>query len=321
MRLPSLPRLPVTAPHQQLATLLAHLVPASAGRGLPLRDRDPDPGLFGPYSVSWRVMREPVLVLGAGRALLLQLAHPLVAQGAIDHSAYATDPYGRLERTMLWVTHVSYGTTREARAASRPVNRLHRGITGTLPAAASTRRVRAGTAYAATDPRLLLWVHATFVDTMLTTHDALVGGLHPADRDAFVREWHAVARLMGVPARLLWPDHAAMTAHIRSEIAHGSVQPGAGSRRVANVILRPPLPSPALRPLWDTLILLMAGLLPPAVRRGYGIAWTPAHSAAHLGLRTALRTGGVALPRRFHVSPVHDWAQARVRGELLRSAA
>ena len=321
MRLPSLLRLPAIAPRQHLATLLAHLFPASAGRGVPLRDREPDRGLFGPDSVTWRVMREPALVLGAGRALLLQVAHPLVAQGAIDHSAYATDPFGRLERTMLWVTFVSYGTTREARAASRQVNRLHRRITGTLPAATSTRRVGAGTAYAATDPRLLLWVHATFVDTLLTTHDALVGGLDAADRDAFVREWHAVARLMGVPKRLLWPDHAAMTAYIRSEIAEGSVQPGAGSRRIARVILQPPLPSPALRPLWDTLIFVMAGLLPPSLRRGYGIPWSPAHTAAHLALRTTLRTGGVALPRRFRVSPVYDWAQARVRGELLRSAA
>jgi uncharacterized protein (DUF2236 family) len=321
MRLPSLPPLPVTPPHQHLASLLARLFPATAGRGLPLRDREPDPGLFGPDSVTWRVMREPALVLGAGRALLLQVAHPLVAQGALDHSAYATDPFGRLERTMLWVTFVSYGTAREARAATRPVNRLHRGIAGTLPAGAGTPRVRPGTAYAATDPRLLLWVHATFVDTMLATHDALVGGLDAADRDRFVREWHAVARLMGVPARLLWPDHAAMIADIESEIASGSVLPGAGSRRVARTILRPPLPSPALRPLWDTLILVMAGLLPPAVRRGYGIAWTPAHAAAHLALRTTLRTGGVALPRRFRVSPVHDWAQARVRGELVPSAA
>jgi uncharacterized protein (DUF2236 family) len=320
VRLPPLPR-PLATPERHLAALLARLLPVSAGREMPLRDPEPDPGIFGPGSVTWRVMREPALVLGAGRALLLQVAHPLVAQGALDHSNYAADPFGRLERTMLWVTRVSFGTTREARDASRPVNRLHRRIAGTLPVATATRRVRARTAYSATDPALLLWVHATFVDTMLRSHDALVGGLGAADRDRFVREWHAVARLMGVPARLLWTDHAAMTAYVDAEIARGGVVPGAGSRRVARTILHPPLPSPALRPLWDTLVFTTVGLLPAPVRRGYGITWTPAHTAAHLALRTTLRTGGAALPRRFHVSPVYDRAHARVRGELLSSAA
>jgi uncharacterized protein (DUF2236 family) len=144
-------------------------------------------------------MREPRLLLAAGRALLLQAAHPLVAQGAIDHSTYKTDPYGRLERTVLWVTVVCFGTTREAERISGRVTGLHRRVSGELPAASATARVPAGTLYTAGDPALLRWVHASFVDTMLVAHDALVGGLTEADRDAFVREWDAVAQLMGLP--------------------------------------------------------------------------------------------------------------------------
>ncbi len=86
-----------------------------AERRLPITDRAPDPGLFGPSSVTWRVMAEPVLMLGAGRALLMQAAHPLVAEGAIEHSTYRSDPYGRFERTVEWVTVVCFGTTAEAR--------------------------------------------------------------------------------------------------------------------------------------------------------------------------------------------------------------
>jgi hypothetical protein len=36
----------------------------------------PTTGLFGPRSVTWQVCRETAVFLGAGRALLLQLAHP-----------------------------------------------------------------------------------------------------------------------------------------------------------------------------------------------------------------------------------------------------
>jgi len=105
------------------------LMPSSK-RALPIADTAADPGLFGPGSVTWRVMAEPVLMLGAGRALLMQAAHPLVAEGAIEHSTYASDPYGRLERTVEWVTAVCFGTTAEARRACRVVNRLHAEVEG-----------------------------------------------------------------------------------------------------------------------------------------------------------------------------------------------
>ena len=311
----------LTLPHpDRLAGLLTRALPFGEGRELPLRDPGPDPGLFGPGSVTWRVMREPLLILGGGRALLLQAAHPLVAQGAIDHSSYATDPFGRLNRTIHWVTMVSFGTTAEARAASRSVNRMHRPISGTLPAGHATGRVRRRTAYSATDPDLLLWVHATFVDTMLTAHDALVGGLTEADRDGFVREWHAVARLMRVPPGLLWDSHAAMRAYVDDQVAGGPIQPGPGSRLVARTVLRPPLPSPALRPLWDLVAFTTVGLLPAALRRGYGIRWTPAHDGAHRALRLWLRGARATLPERFRTSPVHDLARLRVRGEWPRAA-
>ena len=127
-----------------LASAIRTLMP-SGQRALPIRDPAPDAGLFGPGSVTWRVMAEPVLMLGAGRALLMQAAHPLVAEGAIEHSTYATDPYGRFERTVEWVTVVCFGTTAEARRACRHVNRLHGAVEGRLRhALTAPARCRAG---------------------------------------------------------------------------------------------------------------------------------------------------------------------------------
>ena len=293
--------------------LIARRAP-DAGRPLPLHDRTRDPGLFGPDSVTWRVMREPLLMLGAGRALLMQAANPLVAQGAIDHSGYASDPYGRLERTVEWVTLVCFGTTAEARRASRQVTARHRRVSGILPAAHATARVPAGTRYTAADPPLLRWVHASFVDTMLVTHDALVGGLDRWERDAFVREWDAVAALMGVPRRLLWPDAAALDAYVRRQIERGPAVPGPGSRMVAQTVLHPPVATRAMRPGADLLGFITTGLLPARVRSGYGLSWSPAHAAAHRAIRLSLRSLGPTLPRRLRIAPVHDLALARSRG-------
>ncbi|MFN2465636.1 MAG: oxygenase MpaB family protein [Candidatus Dormibacteria bacterium] len=306
---------------QEFMQLLAVPVPfADRLTPLPIADTAADPGLFGPGSVTWRVLREPMLILAGARALLLQAAHPHVAQGAIDHSAYADDPFGRLMRTYTWAGTVAFGTTAEARAASAGVNRLHRGVTGSLPRGHATRRVRSGSGYSAMDPDLLLWVHATFVDTLLVSHDRMVGGLTEADRDQFVREWEVVARLMGVPQRLLWPDHATLRRYVERQLGRGAAHPGEGSRLVAETVLHPPLPSPVLRPLMDALAFMSVGFLPPGLRKAYGIPWTIAHAAAHRSITITLRTTRAGLPRRLRVAPIYDFALARSRGELRPAA-
>jgi uncharacterized protein (DUF2236 family) len=304
-----------------LGAAIRTLMPSSQ-RALPTRDPAPDPGLFGPGSVTWRVMAEPVLMLGAGRALLMQAAHPLVAAGAIEHSTYASDPYGRFGRTVEWVTMVCFGTTAEARRACRHVNRLHAAVEGRLRRGHGTRAVPGGSAYSGRDRELLRWVHATFVDTMLVTHDAFVGGLSEEDADRFVVEWESVAALMGVPRGSLWESRAALREYVaqQQESRSGQALPGAGSRLVAETVLRPPVSSAAMRPGWAVVTFATVGLLPPALRRAYGIRWTPAHAAAHAAMSLGLRTGRIALPRRLKVSPVYDYAMARAEGRLEATA-
>ncbi len=303
-------RIPTRA---DLTALLLRPLPYTERR-IPIADPDPDPGLFGPGSVTWEVMAEPLLMLGAGRALLMQAAHPLVAEGAIDHSSYATDPFARFQRTVEWVTVVCYGTTAEARRACAAVNRLHVPVQGSLRRAHATPTVRGGARYSGRDPDLLLWVHATFVDTMLVSHDAFVGGLSNADADTFVREWGAVAALMGVPAARLWPDRAALRAYVDERVAGGVVAPGAGSRLVAQTVLNPPASSAQARAAFAVLSFTTVGLLPPAVRSGYGIGWTPAHTAAHAAMRLSVRRLRPALPERLRRSPVYDLAMDRAQG-------
>jgi uncharacterized protein (DUF2236 family) len=303
-----------------LRRLLYRPLPYST-RPSPLRDSRPDPGVFGPGSVTWRVMREPRLLLAAGRALLLQAANPLVAQGAIDHSTYRTDPYGRLERTVTWVTVICFGTAKEAERVAGHVTGLHRRVSGTLPAANATSRVPAGTVYTAGDPGLLRWVHASFVDTMLVAHDTLVGGLTTADRDAFVREWDAVAHLMGLPRGRCWADAPALRRYLEREMRRGPALPGAGSLEVAETVLHPPVGSRWARPGMDTLAFVTTGLLPTELRRGYGLSWTPAHAAAFAALARSLRLATAALPRRLRISPVYDLALARSEGRWPDSRA
>ncbi|MGA7088744.1 MAG: oxygenase MpaB family protein [Candidatus Dormiibacterota bacterium] len=282
----------------------------------PLRDRQPDGGLFGPGSATWQVMREPLLILGAARALLMQSAHPLIAQGALDHSDFATDPIGRFQRTAGWVTTVVFGTGDEAQAATRSVNQLHRRVSGELPEEHAVAAWAPGSAYRAQDQDLLLWVHASLIDSMLVTHRTVIGDLRPEVGDRYVREWDAIARLMGLPEGSTWESEMGMRNWINRQIRQGIALPGDGSRRVARVILGPGIAGPALAKVTN---LVTAGMLPARLRPEFGIGWNPAQSLAFRSLALSLRSARPILPRALRVSPVYDFARARANGELLRS--
>jgi uncharacterized protein (DUF2236 family) len=263
-------------------------------------------------------MREPLLLLGASRALLVQVAHPLVAQGALDHSDFTHDAVGRFQRTVAWVTTVVFGTKDEARAATREVNQAHRKVEGTLAEEHATPAWQAGSAYRARDQDLILWVHSALVESMLATHDAAVGGLQTRERDRFVMEWEQVVRMMGLPDGAGWEGYGDLRAWMDKLVATGVALPGAGSRAVADVILVPRLGMNGPRGLAELTGFITSGLLPDPIRRHYGIRWTPAQELAHRGLCASLRRARMLMPRAFRVSPVYDFAVARAAGEPRR---
>jgi uncharacterized protein (DUF2236 family) len=155
---------------------------------------------------------------------------------------------------------------------------------------------------------------------MLVAHDALVGGLRERDRDAFVREWDAVARLMGLPGGG-WADAAALRRYVDHQVRRGAALPGGGSLEVAETVLHPPVGSVWMRSATDTLAFVATGLLPAELRRGYGLSWNPAKAVAFATLTHSLRTASAALPRRLRISPVYDLALARSEGRWPASRA
>ena len=166
-------------------------------------------GLFGPTSVTWRVNREAVLLLGGGRALLMQIAHPLVAAGVADHSDFRSDPLGRLRRTLEAMLTITFGTVEEAKRTLRSVNGIHAKVCGTLEEA--TGGFAAGSRYQARDPRLLLWVHATLVDTSIVVYRRYVGDLSD-------EEWEIVKTHPEMGEKILAPIER--LAEVRTIIRH-----------------------------------------------------------------------------------------------------
>ncbi|MDP3938732.1 MAG: oxygenase MpaB family protein [Deltaproteobacteria bacterium] len=157
------------------------------------RGRSGEKGLFEPGSPIRRVHREGVLLLGGGRALLLQLAHPLVAEGVEAHSNFRADPLGRLRRTLDTMLAIVFGDRETALAWAGRVRETHTRVRGTLREAAGP--FPASTPYEANDPALLLWVHATLIDTSLRVYRDFFG---PLDSPALLRYYEETKRMAGV---------------------------------------------------------------------------------------------------------------------------
>jgi uncharacterized protein (DUF2236 family) len=239
------------------------------------------PGLFDEDSVTRRINRENILLLGGGRALLMQLAHPKVAAGVDEHSDFRTHPIRRLRRTIRMTMAIVFGDRDTALAAARGVNQAHAHVQG------------AG--YRALDPDLLLWVYATLADTALVTYEVFVKRLLPTEREEFHQEFKLLGELLGIP-RDRFPDTVRdFDEYMKQMVASGPVVVDARARELAQQVMKPRvwlLPGPAMIPL----NLVTSGLLAPGLREQYGLAWGPRQQRAY-------RLAVAVVPRMIALTP------------------
>jgi uncharacterized protein (DUF2236 family) len=262
---------------------------------------------------AWKLHREVVLRAGWGRAILLQLAHPLVAQAVADHSGFAEDSWGRvgrLRRTLAAMLALTFGTPEESAGAAAAINRIHDRVHGRLAETAGPFATSAR--YSAHDPALLAWVHATLVDTFLITYERFVAPLTPAERDQYCREAGSKAPLLGIPAHMLPSTTASLGAYMERMLAGGDIVLTDTARAIAGEVLSFGLPRPA-RPLVALARLPVVGLLPPAIREAYGFAWTRGHERALSTLAAATRHGLPLLPPLLRCWPAARRAARRHR--------
>lgn len=212
-------------------------------------------------SVARRLNRELFLLLGGTAALLIQVAHPLVAAGVEQHSDFRRDPIGRLRRTLNTTLAVVFADPDEARAALRRIDRRHGPVRGTAAD---------GRAYEARDPALLLWVQATLVLTSLRLYEAVLGRLAPADREAYWQETRPVAAALGIPTDLQ-PLTIADLERYEGVMLATAVRPDATSVRVARAVRRPIGSIPA--PFYWPSDAVAAALVPAPLRGPLGLRY------------------------------------------------
>jgi uncharacterized protein (DUF2236 family) len=273
----------------------------------------------GADSVTWRYASDVRVLAAAGYALVLQVAHPTVAAGVREHSDYASDPWGRLLRTLDYANLIVYGGAELAARTGRRLYEMHKRIKGTAPD---------GRSYSALEPEAYAWVHATLVEAMVTGHRRFGRRLDTEQVEQLYMEWWALGRLIGVREQDLpgtWSDFRSYFEDMvarrleDSDVIHG----------VLSALACPAPPPIPILPHWTWRVgripiarlfsLATVGLLPSVLRERCGLRWTRAQEIELGTLGAAVGSLTPVMPTYLkNVGPGYlRWRhEAIARGEL-----
>jgi uncharacterized protein (DUF2236 family) len=266
-------------------------------------------GVLGPDSVMWRVHREAALFLGAGRALLLQLAHPWVAAGIADQSQVFADPIGRFHRTFGIVYTMVFGTRDQAAAVARRLYRRHAAVDGVMPETVGP--FAAGSRYRANDVDALRWVHATLVETAMMSYDLLCSPLSDAEREQYWREATRFAGLFGIPHEALPPDWTSFKAYTADMMESEALTVSTAARDIAQRIFAGEATwiGP---PRWFTA--LTAEMLPERLRLAFALPYDERDRRSAARARIWLPRVYALLPALLRTVGPYQEAMARIQG-------
>jgi uncharacterized protein (DUF2236 family) len=273
--------------------------------------RDPEHGIHGPGSAGWRFNRETVNFLGAGRAVLLQLAHPAVAYGVDEHSVTKVDLQGRFQRTFMNVFSMVFGDLDLALGSARRVYEVHERVVGTIAEDVGT--FSAGDEYYANESGALLWVFSTLIDTAMKVQDLTIGPMPLREKQEFYVDSKQFARLFGIPETEIPEDYAAFKHYVSSMLSGPELAVSTPAREMSGFLFLPPLPG--LGPLMELYKIITAGLLPPRLRAGFGLPFGTKEKWLYRRALTAAGVAATRMPKVLRYLPAYGSAVERVTGE------
>ena len=263
-------------------------------------------GYFASDSMLRRVQGERVLMISGPRALLMQAADPLAVEGLLAHTTGMDEPYQRLERTAEVMSAIGFDSRERADRMTRRVRAMHARVRGTLEC--DVGPFPAGTPYAADDPKLLMWVLFTLVDSGIVVYERFVKTMTRAEREGYWSDFRIVGNLFGLADSEMPADLAELDDYRRERYASGELVVTDWARRTAkDIVMDPPVPA-AARPLLEAANFITIALLPRFIREQYGFSSLPPAPVRELavGAYAEYVKRGVLpfMPRRLRRIPV-----------------
>lgn len=275
-------------------------------------------GFFAPDSVVRKLHRERLVLFSGVRALLMQACDPLAVVGFQRHSIIFDDPQTRLLRTDEWMSRIYFGTVGDAEKAGQAVRGMHARVKGRTPA--DYGPIPKGTPYAASDPKLGLWVLASLADSAVVYYERIFGGLAGADRERYWSEYRQVGELLGLPPDSMPATFTELQDYVGGRLGDSSLWISDDRREQAErMILEPPYSGwmrAAFLPVTETVRLISVGLLPPEIRRLFGFSWDPGREALLRSALVQLRVGTRFWPDTVRLHPAARAAAGEPYGKL-----
>ncbi|MBF4628998.1 oxygenase MpaB family protein [Curtobacterium flaccumfaciens] len=202
-----------------------------------------------------RFLADSTPVAAGGRAILLQIADPVVAAGVRRHSDFARRPQQRLAHTLMFVYAVVIGTETDSATAAGFVNRAHRPVAG------------------ADDVDRQLWVAATLFDSARRAHDLFGTRVSAARAEQVLAAYAPIATALRVPPER-WPTSVAEFDRYWQRTLEG-LEVTDDARGVVRDLLHPRFAPLWVRAAMPLVRIVTVGMLPERVRTAYGFAWGP----------------------------------------------
>ncbi|MGH8493431.1 MAG: oxygenase MpaB family protein [Moraxellaceae bacterium] len=272
---------------------------------------DPAEGLFGPDTMFWEVNKHFVNFFGAGRAALLQLAHPWVANAVYDHSETVGDPFGRFQRTFTNVWTMVFGSTDQLLKCCIAVHNIHRGMQGKIHTEAGA--FHQGSHYQANEVNSMLWVHATLWEGAVKMYEMFVRELTPAEKEQYYEESKLFAYCFGIREEDLPPTWDDFMAYCEAMWESDQLTVSPEAREIASYLFD--LDTPLLKPALSHFRVMTSMLMPERLREGFGLPPATEKNLASFRRTTAIiRRVHPWVPRRFAYIPAYVEARRRLRG-------
>jgi uncharacterized protein (DUF2236 family) len=274
--------------------------------------------LFSTASCFWQINRELLLGLAGMRALLMEVAHPMIAAGVANHSDFRKCPFKRLYRTMRLMSCITFGGHKTASRAVQSIRQCHSSVKGELRLPTGCP---SGRTYNANDPELKLWVLATLIDSSLCLYELFVRSLSMDEKESYYQDSRRMGLLLGIPSARMPADYGSFAAYLQTMLSGGTLVVGAPGQEVAAALLAGPFRGRIVR----AASFVSIGLLPKNLRAAYGLSWNEARQKQLLKLAAICRRLRPWLPDLLCVNP-QAWlaeicsAAKRVATEGMRPA-
>jgi uncharacterized protein (DUF2236 family) len=180
------------------------------------------------------------------------------------------------------------------------IRAIHRRVNGALPE--TTGPYAVGTRYSAEDPALVLWVHATLIESVLMVYEKLVASLTEAERDEYCAEAFPIALALNAREEDVPKTWSDVRRYLERMYSSNAIAVGTQGRELARAVLSPSggwLVAPAT---WVNRTITV-GLLPSQVREQYGMMWAPRQDRTVARLLSVLRATRRVLPDAIALWP------------------